>query len=80
MRTLDLRHERMSVEDLLKLASSEAIRVLNADGHAFVIEDADEFEKEVELLGKSERFQRFLDQRFAEPATMSLEDYRRSLE
>ena len=55
-------------------------RILTADGHAFVLEDADDFDKEVELLGKSKKFGRFLRERSREAATTSLEDYRRSLD
>ena len=51
-----------------------------ADGSAFVIEEANDFDKEVELLGKSEKFQGFLSERSKEPATTSLEDYQRSLD
>ena len=50
------------------------------DGSAFVLEEASDFDKEVELLGKSEKFQGFLSERSKEPATMSLEDYQRSLD
>lgn len=45
-----------------------------------ILEEADPFDEEVALLGKSEEFSRFLKERSKEPATMSLEDYRRSLE
>ena len=80
MKTLDLRQKHVTVEQLLKLAKAGSVRILTADGHAFVLEDADDFDKEVELLGKSKKFRRFLKQRSKEPATTSLEDYRRSLD
>jgi hypothetical protein len=37
------------------------------------------FEKEVQLHGKSKKFRRFLQGRSKQPATRSLDDYRRSL-
>lgn len=80
MKTLDLSREQISVEDLLKLASGGSVRVVAAGGQTFVIEEADDFEKEVELLSKSRKFQRFLEERSKEPATTSLEEYRASLE
>jgi hypothetical protein len=80
MTTLDLAQEHATLEDLLKLASSGSVRILTADGHAFVLEEADDFDKEVQLLGQSEKFGRFLDERAKEPAARSLEDYRKSLE
>ena len=80
MKTLNLVRKRVSLEELLKLAAAGAVRIVTADGHSFVLEDADEFEKEVKRLGKSKKFQRFLKERSEEPATTSLEEYRRSLD
>ena len=80
MKTLDLTREQITLEELLKLASSGAVRILAADGHAFVLEDADDFEKEAQLLGKSKKFRRLLRERAKEASTTSLEDYRASLE
>jgi len=79
MKTLDLTKKRVTVEELLRLAAAGSIRIVTADGRAFVMEEADDFEKEVQLLAKSKRFRRFLNERSKEPATTSLEDYRRSL-
>ena len=69
-----------ALEALLKLATAGSVRILTSDGHAYILEDANEFDKEVKLLGKSKKFQRFLSRRSKEPATRSLEDYRRSLD
>jgi hypothetical protein len=80
MKTLDLAKKHVSLEELLQLASEGSVRILTPDGHAFVLEDADDFEKEVQLLGKSKKFRRFLRGRSKEAPTTSLEDYRRSLE
>lgn len=80
MKTLDLTRKQVTLEELLKLASAGAVRILTADGHAFVLEDADDFDKEVKLLGKSKKFRRFLKERSKEAATTSLADYRRSLD
>lgn len=49
------------------------------DLQTFVLEEADAFEQEVAMLGKSEKFTSFLHERSKEPATRSLDDYRRSL-
>ena len=80
MRTLDLAREKITLKELLKVASAGSVRIVTADGRAFVLEDADDFDKEVKLLGKSKKFRRFLNERSKEPATMSLEKYRRSLD
>ena len=80
MKTLDLTREHITLEEVLKLASAGSVRILTADGHAFVLEDADDFDREIELLGKSKKFRRFLNERSKEPGTTALEDYRRSLD
>ena len=72
--------KKITLEEALKLASTGSVRIVTREGHAFVLEDADDFEKEVELLAKSKKFQRFLKARSKKPATTSLEDYRRSLD
>ena len=80
MKTLDLTRNQVTLEQALKLAPDGSVRILTADGHAFVLETADDFDKEVALLGKSRRFRSFLRERSKEAATTSLEDYRRSLD
>ena len=79
MKTLELAREQITLEKLLKLARAGSVRIVTAAGDAFVLEKADDFDKEVELLGKSRKFRRFLKERAAEAANVSLEDYRRSL-
>jgi len=79
MKTVNLARKRVTLDELLKLAAVGSVRIVTPGGHAFILEDADEFEKEVKLLGKSKRFQRFLKERSKEPATTSLADYRRTL-
>jgi hypothetical protein len=80
MKTLNLARKSVTLEELLRLAAAGSVRIVTADGHAFVLEDADEFDNEVRLLGRSKKFRRFLKERSKEAATTSLEDYRRSLD
>ncbi len=80
MKTLDMTRKRITLDELLELAATDSVRIVTADGRAFVLEKADDFEKEVALLGKSKKFRRFLSERSKEAATTSLEDYRRSLD
>jgi hypothetical protein len=79
MTTLKLARKPITLAELLDLAAKGAVRIETADGRAFVLEDADEFDKEVKALGKSKKFQRFLKERTKEPKKMTLKDYRRSL-
>lgn len=77
MRTLDLGKQTISLEELLKLAASESVCIVSETGQTFILE-ADEFDQEVETLGKSEKFKEFLTDRSREDSAMSLEDYQRS--
>jgi hypothetical protein len=80
MITIDLRHEPVTVNELLHWAEQDAIRILAASGRTFILEESDEsFEQEVTRLGNSERFMAFLAERSREPADMSLEDFERSI-
>jgi hypothetical protein len=80
MKTLDLSRKHVTLEELLKLAAAGSVRIVTAEGHAFVLEGADEFDKEVKSLGKSKKFGRFLKARSKEPGKTSLAEYRRSLD
>jgi hypothetical protein len=80
MKTLDLTDKKITLDELWELAAAGSVRIVTADGRTFVVEQADDFEKEVALLGKSKKFKRFLNERSKEAATTSLEDYRRSLD
>ncbi|HEV3025352.1 MAG TPA: hypothetical protein VGX76_22935 [Pirellulales bacterium] len=80
MKELDLSREQITLQGLLELAASDSVRIVTADGHAFVLECVDEFNNEVKLLGKSKKFQRFLKERSKEAVTTTLDEYRRSLD
>ena len=79
MKTVNLARKRMTLNELIKLAKDGAVRIVTLDGHTLVLEDESEFEKEVRLLGTSKKFRRFLKERSKEPATTTLEEYRKSL-
>jgi hypothetical protein len=79
MTTLDLRQRKVTVDELLELAAAGSVRILARDGHEFILEEADEFEREVAQLGSSDKFMRFLQERSAEEATVSFEEITRTL-
>jgi hypothetical protein len=79
MTTLDLRQRQVTVDELLELAIAGSVRILARDGHEFILEGADEFEKEVAQLGGSDKFMRFLKERSDEKATIPLEQIARTL-
>ena len=46
MKTLDLAGKRITLDKVLELAAAGSVRILTADVRAFVLEKADDFEKE----------------------------------
>ncbi|MCY7282732.1 MAG: hypothetical protein LH679_04660 [Cyanobacteria bacterium CAN_BIN43] len=79
MRTLDLRQTQMSLTALLQAARQESIRILSEDGSEFILEAADELDREVAKLGQSEKFMSFLAERSQEPGSISLEELEQRL-
>ena len=77
---LDLRRHRItSVEELLNWAKSDSVLIQTPDGHEFILEEADDFEHEVALLGSSETFMSFLEERSQEGGTISLDEVEKTL-
>ena len=79
MITLDLRQKPITVEELLELASSDPVLVVDRNGSQFVVEAADAFDREVGELARSEKFMSFLAERCKEPASVSLDQIERRL-
>jgi bifunctional DNA-binding transcriptional regulator/antitoxin component of YhaV-PrlF toxin-antitoxin module len=79
MMTCDLEQHPLTLEELLQLASGDAVRVIRGDGHEFIIAPADTFEEEVARLGNSKRFMRFLEKRSKNRTGRSLEEVERDL-
>lgn len=79
MRTLDLRQQQVTVTELLRVARTEAVRIVDEEGEEFIVEAADAFEREVTELGQSEKFVAFLAERSKEPGVISLDDLERKL-
>jgi hypothetical protein len=79
MITLDLRQKAISLDELLQLASSDSVLVVNQDGNEFVVETADAFDREVAELGQSTKFMTFLAERSNEKASVSLDEIERRL-
>ena len=74
MKTIDLRHQEVSLDELLRSLGGDVVRITSKDGEEFVLEAADAFEREAAELGRSETFMAFLAERSAEPGRTSLAD------
>ncbi len=71
MKTVDLRRQQIAVDELLRCAGADVVRITNKDGEEFVLEAADAFEREAHELGRSAKFREFLGHRSAEPGRIS---------
>jgi hypothetical protein len=79
MITLDLRHQQITLEELFRAARSESVLIVTDEGQEYILEAADEFDREVAELGRSEKFMDFLAERRKEPGRISLEEIERRL-
>lgn len=79
MTTIDLRQHKATVEELLHLADGGMVVIIAENGREFVLEEADEFEKEVAWLSGCAKFIDFLKARAKEPATISIDDLEKEL-
>ena len=66
MKTVNLAEEDRSISEIIELAKLEPVLVHTSDGRDFVLEEADEFEREVAALGASPKFMSFLERRSRE--------------
>lgn len=79
MITLDLRHTQMTLEELFRAARSESLLIVTDEGQEYILEAADEFDREVAELGRSEKFMNFLAERRKETGRIPLEEIERRL-
>ena len=79
MRILDLRQQHVTVAELLRVARTESVRIVDESGVEFILEAADAFEREMAELGQSEPFMAFLAERSKEPEATSPDDLERKL-
>lgn len=79
MKTVNLKKESPSVGELLAMARTKSVLLVSKDGATFVLEEADEFDREVAELGGSDKFMRFLSKRSKERAVASIEHFAKKL-
>jgi hypothetical protein len=77
MKTVDLRKRRHSLGQVLSLAKSGAVLIHSSSGDDFVLEHADDFDREVAALGKSAKFASFLAGRSKETKDIPIEEIRK---
>jgi hypothetical protein len=80
MKTIHLDTTKVDLDSVIDLARQEPVLLLTGDGQEFFMSLADDFEKEVESLRRSQAFQRFLDERSACSRRFPLEDVEAEIE
>ena len=65
MKTVDLKTERLSLEQILAMSGKDTLLLRDVEGEEFLLTPADDFATEVELLRRNHEFLAFLDGRFA---------------
>ena len=77
MKRIDLAKEHRSLSEVLTLAKSDTVIIRSASGEDFVLEPADEFDREVAALGAREKFTSFLNARAKETGDVPLSEVRK---
>lgn len=80
MKTIRIEKGCPSVGELLSIARNEAVRIVSEDGDAFILEEAEDFDREAAELGSSEPFMRFLKERADAPGVIPIENLMKELE
>jgi len=74
MKTVNLEEEKIDLAHAIDLARHEPLLLVTSTGQEFLLAEADDFEREAEMLGNSVSFQRFLDERSRAPHRIALEE------
>ena len=73
MKIIKLDNRTPSMDELLAIARRESVLLVSRDGTSFVLEEADDFEREVAQLGNSGKSMKFLKERSHEKSATSIE-------
>jgi len=73
MKTIEIATPPPSLQDILAIARTETVLIRTSAGEEFVLGSVDDLRVEADLLGNNPEFMRFLEERFAEKATIPLE-------
>ena len=74
MKTIELSPSAPSLQEVLAIARKEALLLRTESGEELFLGTADELRSEATLLSQNPELMRFLDERFAEKATIPLEE------
>ena len=76
MKRIDLSKGQPSLSEVLTLAKSGAVLIHSVSGEDFILEQADDFDREAAALGGSEKFLSFLEARSNETEDIPISEIR----
>ena len=79
MKSIDLSKENPVLSEIIDRIENESILILAPNGQSYILTEADDFEKEVEILRSSVKFQSFLDNRMKGTHRISIEEIEKEL-
>jgi hypothetical protein len=66
MKTVNLSKESPSIDELLAMTRNKSLLLVSNDGTTYLLKEGDDFDREVAVLGNSDRFMKFLKKRSKE--------------
>jgi hypothetical protein len=79
MKVIELSSAHPTLDEVIGLARSELVVLRQPDGSVFALSQVDDFDVEVELLGKNPEFMSLLKRLSQEEPRISLENLRKEL-
>ena len=79
MKIIDLKREKLTLLQALKIADGENVLLKTAHGKEFVLAEADDFEREIGLVRENESLMKLLVKRSKEKKKYSLSQVREKL-
>lgn len=74
MKKINLSEKQISLNELFALAKTETVLIHSVSGDDFILESAEDFEREVVSLGGNEKFMSFLEMRSKESGDIPLSE------
>jgi len=74
MKTINLSEKQISLNELFALAKAETVLIHSASRDDFILETADDFDREAVSLGSSKKFMSFLEARSKETGDIPMSE------
>ena len=79
MKTVTISPRAKTVTTLLKRAERGGLILRSPDGHEFILDEIDDFDREIELTRRNKELMKFLDDRGKQTKTLKASEVREQL-